>query len=127
MILMDGTYNFYYLLCQGVLHTENECGILSKHGVRLTTPAHDYTAIKVLRCLLLRERAPWDWALLLKHDAQLLNRSADIKTKEATDHVINFILEECQFRPAFDPQTIHLILGILATNEFSLTLNDYTR
>ena len=93
----------------------------------MTNPFLDIAGIKTLRCLLLREKEREKWDLLTKHDAQLKNRVKDVNTICSREHVINFILEKCQLRESFDPDTIELVMGILAINEFCLTLNDYNR
>jgi hypothetical protein len=116
-----------FLISQGKIHSEFECRILAENKVLFRNLKDDYLGIKVLRCLLLRDKDADKWKLLLQHDAQLHNRSQDLKTKEPREHVFNFILEECQFRNSFSTQTVETVLGICATNEFCLTLNEYSR
>jgi len=115
------------LLYQGKLHSTYECEILSRNQVTMIDPRLDYAAIKILRCILMRDKEPVKWELLIQHDAQLENRAADPRTSPIREHVTDFILNKCQLGNSFDAGTIETVLGIMATNEFTLQLHDYHR
>lgn len=99
-------------------HLDWECPIFaSANYVQLSIGILDYSAIEVLRCLLLRSKNPEKWARILQFESHAEDRRLIPSANEVTEFILNFIREKCQLIQ-YDSSIVERVSGICAVNAF---------
>jgi len=81
------------------------------------TDPFEYEKIKVLRCLLLKEKRPDLWALLLTLESHTDTRKENFVAVSNAIAIYKFIQQECHMTH-LDFETINHVAGICAINAF---------
>ena len=99
-------------------HVDWECPIFASAN---HSPNHlttlDYSAIEVLRCLLLRSKNPEKWVRILQFESHAESRRLNPTANQDTEFFLNFIKEKCRLTE-YDSEIIERVSGICAVNAF---------
>jgi len=97
-------------------HANYECMVFAECPVSPITNPPEYEKIKILRCLMLKEKNPERWNLLMGLESHAEVRKQNFYAVSSNHSFFKFIKQECMMNFSFEE--IHHAAGVCAVNSY---------
>lgn len=94
------------------MHATYECEIFAENGVEELEDSFQYELVRILRCLLTKNKDPEKFSQLMDLEGALEERTKIESLIEATKTVCMFVKENCKLTE-FDDETINHMCGVV--------------
>lgn len=99
-------------------HANFECTVFAECPVSPITNPPEYEKIKILRCLMLKEKNPDKWKLLMSLQSHTEARKQDVYAVSCYISYNKFIKQECHLKQ-FPFEEINHFAGVSAINSYN--------
>lgn len=111
------TCSLIYKKLQMPDHSEYECKIFAESPVSPVVTPSEYEKIKTLRLLLLKEKYPEKWKLILDLESRESMRRQNFYAVTSDIALYKFIKQECHLTQ-FDFEEVHHAAGVSAVHSY---------